>query len=108
MVARAELGILMPERDNFDEISVCTEYQYEDGTRNQEMPYDTEQKITPIYTELKGWKSFDADKVKSFADLPSELQNYMKFIESYLKIPITILSYGPDRKETLLNEKMVF
>jgi adenylosuccinate synthase len=94
--------------DDFDEISVCTEYQYEDGSRNQEMPYDTEQKITPIYTQLKGWNNFDADKVKSFEDLPTELQDYMQFIEKYLTIPITILSYGPDRKETLINEKMVF
>lgn len=88
--------------DDFDEILVCTEYKLADGTLSQEMPYDTEQTITPIYTKMKGWKSFDANKVASFEDLPDELRDYIKFIEQYLAIPITILSYGPDRKETLI------
>ena len=35
-------------------------------------------------------------------ELPVELIDYLKFIENEVKVPITIISVGPDRKQTIL------
>jgi len=51
---------------------------------------------------LPGWGSYDPKMVHTIEDLPIELQNYMRFIEQFLGIPIVLMSTGPGREETLL------
>ena len=58
------------------------------------------EKCKPIYKEFKGWKEISKDSVK-FSDLPNEAQIYLKFIEKDLQTPISIVSIGPGRKETI-------
>ena len=62
--------------------------------------FDTEA-ITPIYTELKGWSS-DLSAIKSVHDLPKELLDYIRFIEKEVEVPITLVSVGADRTQTIL------
>ena len=54
----------------------------------------------PIYKEFNGWSNIDKSATK-LSDLPKEAQNYLKFIEKELKTPISIVSIGPGRKETI-------
>ncbi len=83
----------------FSSIKVCTKYQLKDGTITDMIPYEqVNEKILPIYTELKGWNS---DLRKSKESLPSELNDYIKFLETELQVPITLVSVGPDRTETI-------
>jgi adenylosuccinate synthase len=83
----------------FSSIKVCTKYQLKDGTVTDMIPYEqVNEKILPIYTELKGWNS---DLRKSKESLPSELNDYIKFLETELQVPITLVSVGPDRTETI-------
>ncbi|MBI2196897.1 adenylosuccinate synthase [Candidatus Daviesbacteria bacterium] len=56
------------------------------------------EKLTPIYKEFSGWKE-DIMKVKNFKDLPKNCQDYIKFIEKFLGIPIKLISTGPKREE---------
>jgi len=92
--------------DGFDTIKVCTHYDV-DGDVIDHMPYDivsTEAK--PVYKELKGWKT-DLTGLSSIDQIPSELNDYVEYLEQELNVPITIVSVGPDRTQTLLRESVL-
>jgi adenylosuccinate synthase len=83
----------------FSTIKICTKYQLKDGTITDMIPYEqVTEKISPIYTEMKGWKS---DLRNAKESLPAELNDYIKFLETELQVPITLVSVGPDRTETI-------
>lgn len=89
---------------DFDTIQVCTNYKI-NGRITNEMPYDlTAVEIEPIYTELKGWK-IDLTEIKNLGQFPKELMDYVAFIEAETELPITIISVGPNRDQTILKEK---
>ena len=84
----------------FDKILVCTKYKYR-GQIIDNLPYDlSEELLEPIYEEFEGW-SENLRELKSVNNLPQSLNKYIHFLEEELKIPIVIISVGPDRKETL-------
>src|SRR5688572_9773591 len=85
----------------FPTIKVCTEYQLENGTITDMVPYEVvKEKIIPVYKELKGWNV--SLKGVSKENLPPELNQYIKFLETELCVPITLVSTGPDRTQTIL------
>ena len=81
-----------------DTIKVCTHYML-DGNKIDYLPFEDNEKLTPIYEELKGW-SEDLTNIKSLKEAPIQVHNYIKYLEKELKTPITIVSVGPDRKQT--------
>ena len=84
----------------FPTIKICTAYQLQDGTISEMVPYEiVNEKIIPIYTEVKGWNT--PIKGTSKESLPSELHDYIKFLEKHLQVPITLVSTGPDRTQTI-------
>jgi adenylosuccinate synthase len=84
----------------FDRIKICTKYQLHDGTITDMVPYElVNEKIIPIYTELKGWNK--NLKGISQEDMPAELTDYIHFLERELNVPITLVSTGPDRTQTI-------
>lgn len=85
--------------DTFDTVKACVAYQLPDGTRTDEFPFDCEG-VTPIYEELPGWKT-DLTKLHSEDEFPEEFNNYISFIEEYLEAPVSIVSVGPDRNQTI-------
>jgi adenylosuccinate synthase len=85
----------------FPIIKVCTDYILNDGTVTDMVPYEVvKEKITPVYKELKGWDVSLKGVTKE--NLPSELLEYIKFLETTLNVPITLVSTGPDRTQTIL------
>jgi adenylosuccinate synthase len=83
----------------FKTIKVCTSYKV-DGKLSDEIPYSSDSTIEPVYTELEGWQeAITADR--NYEDLPSALKKYIEFIETQTGVPITMVSVGPDRKETI-------
>lgn len=83
----------------FEKIKVCTAYKI-DGKISQELPFDySSSNIEPVYEELNGWPEFQ--KVSMFKELPSALQAYIKFIEEKIGVPVTLVSIGPGRNETI-------
>jgi adenylosuccinate synthase len=85
----------------FDHIKICTHYEI-DGEKISEFPYDVNDlDITPIYIEMKGWKE-DLTSLKCYEDSPEALKNYVLFLEKELNVPISLVSVGPDRQQTLL------
>ncbi|MCI0751869.1 MAG: adenylosuccinate synthase [Flammeovirgaceae bacterium] len=86
----------------FDTIKVCTHYKLENETTVDRVPYEIiTEKITPVYTDLPGWKN---NLSRDSSKLPSELESYILFIESQLEVPVTLVSMGPDREQTILRK----
>lgn len=85
--------------DDFETIKVCTSYKV-DGVETDQVPFDIAAKIEPVYTEFPGWKK-DLTGIRKECELPQEFKNYIKFMESYLGVPISIISLGPDREATI-------
>jgi adenylosuccinate synthase len=86
--------------DIFPTIKICTKYQLKDGEITEFLPYElVNEKITPVYTEIKGWSV--PLKGGSEKNIPVELSTYISFLERELKVPITLVSTGPDRTQTI-------
>ena len=85
----------------FDKIKICTHYEIE-GEKITEFPYDVNDlDVKPIYIEMDGWKK-DLTSLSQYNDAPIELKNYVEYLEKELNVPISLVSVGPDRKQTLL------
>lgn len=90
----------------FSTIKICTHYQLKDGTITETLPYELiNDKIIPVYKEVKGWK-VPLTGVQE-ENLPSELLDYVAFLEQHLGVPITIISTGPDRTQTIHRQTAV-
>tara|TARA_B100000780_G_scaffold63921_1_gene41695 strand:- start:9362 stop:10633 length:1272 start_codon:yes stop_codon:yes gene_type:complete len=85
----------------FKKVKVCTEYQYK-GESIKHFPYNVDNdELKPIYTEFKGWKE-DLSNINDEGSLPKTFLNYVKYLEIELKVPIGIISVGPDRTQTII------
>ena len=81
-----------------DKISVCTHYEL-NGKRIDFLPFEDNENLVPIYKEINGWEMNLMD-LKKIEDAPKEVHDYISYLEDELKVPIKILSVGPDRKQT--------
>ena len=89
--------------DKFDTIRACTKYKV-DGVEMDYLPYDIDNvKIEAIYEDLPGWKQ-DLTGLTSFNEAPQALKDYVAYLERHLEVPITTVSVGPDRKQTLASK----
>lgn len=85
--------------DGFDTIKACVSYNV-NGKEYDYLPYDIADNVTPNYVELPGW-SEDMTKMTSEDEFPEEFNAYIDFLERELKVPIAIVSVGPDRDQTI-------
>mgnify|MGYP001309093491 FL=1 len=88
----------------FSSIKVCTHYKY-NGNIIDYLPYDIqEDSIEPVYKEFPCWNE-DLTGKKEMSELPKELINYIDYLEKTLETPISIISVGPDRIQTIHNNE---
>lgn len=84
----------------FETIRVCTHYMHR-GKKIDYLPYSIEPaEVTPVYEDLPGWHS-DLTKLSSKEQLPKALADYVKYIEKAVEVPVSIVSIGPDRTQTI-------
>jgi adenylosuccinate synthase len=88
--------------NTFEKIKVVTAYKI-NGEETTEFPYDIDCEIDPVFKEFKGWQS-DLTGLKEEKDFPQELNEYIAFLEKALEVPITIVSVGPDRNQTIIRK----
>lgn len=88
--------------DGFPVVRACVAYE-KDGQRTTEMPYDTEG-WTAVYRDLPGWQE-DLSVMTSEEQFPQTFKDYVRFLEEELQTPITILSVGPDRAQTIIRKR---
>ncbi len=83
--------------NGFDEIKVCVDYEI-DGKQIIEFPNDSKELevVKPVYQNFKGWKYIE-DK-----QLTKEARDYIEFISNRLETPVTLVSIGPDREDTIV------
>ncbi len=87
--------------DGFETIRACVAYE-KDGVQTTDMPFDTEG-WTAVYRDLPGWKE-DLSTMTSEEQFPQNFRDYIRFLEDELHTPITILSVGPDRAQTIIRK----
>ena len=86
--------------DILDQIGVCTAYTYK-GKKVSHLPYRVEEDwVQPIYEMFPGWKTELTGMTEKEA-LPAALTDYIKFIEDFVGIPVSMVSVGPDRTQTI-------
>ncbi len=81
-------------------LKVCVAYKYK-GELIKDFPTDPVvlSQCEPVYEEMKGWESIE--DVEDFSSLPKEAQDYLRFVSSYVNVPIGVVSIGPRREQTL-------
>lgn len=86
--------------DAFPTIKACTAYRI-NGEVTDRFPYSIEDnEIEPVYVELPGWQT-PMSSMTSPDQFPKEFNDYIAFLEKELGTPITIVSVGPDRTQTI-------
>ncbi len=94
----------------FDEIKVAVAYRRPDGTTPTTTPTTTDRflpdahdlaRVTPVYETLPGFAQ-EITEAREFDDLPGEARRFVRFIESFLAVPVSIVSVGPDRAQTIV------
>lgn len=97
-IALTKLDVL----SGLNQIKICVAYKLRDQIIDF-FPSTLEDltQVEPLYEELSGWKE-DISYINNFSDLPKTTQEYIRKIETYLGIPISIISTGPDRKNCLI------
>ena len=99
-IALTKLDIL----NGFKKLPICIEYDI-NGKRIKEMPASLSQfrHAKPIYNTLPGWEELPNNVWdKGFDALPEALKNYISYIEEQVECPVTIVSVGPQRHETII------
>ena len=85
-----------------DTIRVCIAYEYQ-GKRLESIPAKLSalSACTPIYEEMEGWKE-DISEARGLGELPKNARDYVKRIEALVGVPISIVSVGPGREDTIV------
>ena len=85
--------------DTFDTIKIVTAYSV-NGELTDQLPYDLAVDVKPVFTEMPGWNT-DLTEVRVKEQFPKDLNEYIRFLEKELKVPITLVSVGPDREQII-------
>lgn len=91
--------------NSFKTIKACVGYKLKSGEVIGELPYDLYEIDQVIYEEVKGWNQ-ELQIVDTFEKFPSELNDYIAFLETKIGVPINLVSIGPDRKETIMKNNL--
>lgn len=87
--------------DGLSELKICSEYETPAGN-TMTAPGHAEQlsDCKPIYETLPGWEESTVG-ITEFHKLPANAQAYIKRMEALLGVPVTMVSTGPERNETI-------
>ena len=88
---------------DMDEIKVCVAYKDDEGLEVNHFPSSLSYlaKCKPVYKTFPGWSSSGIDIPKGI--IPNEMKNFLDFVSESLGIPISIVSLGPGREETIIS-----
>ncbi|MCH8003811.1 MAG: adenylosuccinate synthase [Nanoarchaeota archaeon] len=88
-----------------EKIKICIGYKHKNKIiKNFSNNSEILENCEPVYEELNGWNE-NLDGIKNFEDLPENAKKYIKRIEELMEIPISIVSIGPERNQTLILKK---
>jgi adenylosuccinate synthase len=88
----------------FETIRIAVAYRYQGETYEEFPPHQTIfHKCEPIYEEVPGWEG-DISEARTFSDLPEQAQAYVRRVEELAGTPVTLVSVGPARDQTVRRE----
>ncbi len=88
---------------DLENIKLCTAYTV-DGKESKEFPVNIEPDLGVI---LRTFGSWNGNSFSKYSDLPKQLSDYIEFIEREINVPINLISFGPDRKQTIMKSEIV-
>jgi adenylosuccinate synthase len=88
--------------DNLDSLKICVKYK-NNGNAIEDFPTNLSllENCKPVYETLPGWKT-NISGIKDYSQLPSNTKSYLKKIETLSGTPISLVSVGAERGETLV------
>ena len=90
--------------DEFESINICYEYNY-GNQKIDYFPYEiNDPKLQPVFETFKGWKTNIAD-IQDIDNLPKDLMDFVSYIEEQTEVPVSIISVGPDRTQTIFRNE---
>jgi adenylosuccinate synthase len=94
--------MLLDVLSKLPEIKICTAYEL-DGRQTANFPshVDDLRRITPIYETLPGWQT-EISHIRRISDLPANARKYLDRLSQIIRIPVEIISVGPDREQTIM------
>ena len=95
--------MLLDVLSGIPELQVAIGYEDEKGRKVAEMPGHLSdlERCRPVYETLPGWES-DLTGVRSWSDLPVEARNYVGYLSKQIGVPVSIVSVGPERRQTII------
>ncbi len=90
--------------DGFETLQIGVGYKM-NGKRRDILPFGAEliEECEPIYEELPGWQASTVG-ITQFDALPAAAQSYLNRIEAVCRIPVAMISTGPDRTQTIVRQ----
>ncbi len=88
--------------DELEKIKICTHYRYKDQDLVH-FPSDLKvlAQCEPVYEVFEGWQ-VPTSGIRSWQELPENAKVYLNRIKALTGTPISIVSVGPDRAETIV------
>ncbi|HET9728559.1 MAG TPA: adenylosuccinate synthase [Acidimicrobiia bacterium] len=101
-LALTKLDVLSP----LEELKVCVGYETDDGARYDHVPYHQSvlHKVRPVYETLPGW-GVDIETAGRLEELPSAAREYVRFVEEFAGVPVSIVGVGPARDQTIVSPR---
>ncbi len=99
-IALTKLDVL----SGFEKIKICTAYKYKKEVyKNLPCHQTILHKCTPVYEEFEGWTE-DITGIKNYEDLPAAARKYIESIEEIIKVPVSMVSVGPERNQIIIRD----
>lgn len=95
--------MLLDVLSGLEEVKVAVAYEDDRGRKVAEMPGQLAdlERCKPIYETFPGW-SDDLTQIQNWGDLPAGARDYVTFIGRQIGVPVSIVSVGPDRRQTIM------
>ncbi|MFV0288372.1 MAG: adenylosuccinate synthase [Mycoplasmatales bacterium] len=88
------------------ELKVCVGYELNGEIINTIPPVEADySKVVPKYQTFPGWDE-DLTEITTYEQLPQNAKDYLEFIEEFLQVPVSVVSIGPDRAQTIIKNKI--
>jgi adenylosuccinate synthase len=101
-IALTRLDVL----DKLPRLRICTGYKINGGiTDNFPASVSVLEKCQPVYEDISGWEK-PTDRCRVFSELPVKAQKYVKKLETLLGLPVTLISVGQRREQTIVRKSV--
>lgn len=83
------------------EIGVCVAYELNDKHYDMPLPAYEMENVTPVYEMFPGWDE-DVTNCRTYESLPATARAFIEQVEAWTQVPITYISVGPERHQTIV------